>query len=264
MTLKAFQKCDNKYDWFAYIRIGLYYVMCTGQQTNFCDIHFGWLPGEAIDLGAYSGPKEAVNEITRYDRSRDAVARYRDNPWNVHSDLELSAGGRAKMVYSRKRKTPDVWLFGPLLSEGVPYGSLVAELDGFEFGKSGHKFTDIDKKTGKELAHSDPKSQRFIEVFPKNYGVHFHPCKLFGSSYAEGLRPTALFHDHFIRHFGATIRVTDYESNPAKAPELKEALTSARSQLWQAFLPKDVTRVVWKIEAFASDRTVCQLYAGNG
>ena len=38
MTLQAFEKCDNKYDWGAYLRIGLYYVMRTGKRTNFCDV----------------------------------------------------------------------------------------------------------------------------------------------------------------------------------------------------------------------------------
>jgi hypothetical protein len=264
MTLKAFQGCDNKYDWGAYLRIGLYYEMRTGGRTNFCDVHFGWTPTNGIHNGAYSGPNDSVNHITRYERSQDAVNRYQANR-DIHSDLALSAGGRAKLVYSHKRKAPDVWLFGPVLHEGVPYGSLVAELEGWQAPKEGHKFTnEIDPKTGKERELSDPKSQRFLVAFPKNYGKQFRPCKLWGSSYSEGYRPKALFHDRIIRHYGASIRVTEYEPKPAKLPELMEALTSAGPQLWRAFLPKDATRVMWKIEDFAGDQTQCQVYDRHG
>jgi hypothetical protein len=264
MTLKAFEKCDNDYDWGAYIRIGLYYVKRTGQRTNFCDIHFGWTPTNGIRNGAYSGPKDSVNDITRYERSQSAVARYQDKR-EVQSDLALTAGGRTTLVYSHRRKAPDVWLFGPLVHEGVPCGSLVAELEGWKAPKEGHKFTnEIDPKTGKEREHSDPKSQRFLVAFPKDYGKHFQPCKLWGSSYSEGVRPKALFHDRIFRHYGASIRVTEYEPTPAKALEFMEALASARAQLWRAFLPMDVTRVEWKIEDYAADQTACQTYARHG
>jgi hypothetical protein len=52
MTLAMFQKCDKVYDWYAYMRIGLYYGMRGGEQKNFCDIHFNWLPGDPLEIGA--------------------------------------------------------------------------------------------------------------------------------------------------------------------------------------------------------------------
>ena len=177
----------------------------------------------------------------------------------------MTAGGRTKLLYSHRRKAPDAWLFGPLLHEGVPYGSLVAELEGWKAPKEGHKFTnEIDPKTGKERENSDAKSQRYLVAFPKDYGKHFHPCKLWGSSYSEGFRPKALFHDHILRHYGASIRVTEYEPSPAKPLEFIEAISSARAQLYSAFLPKDAIRVEWKIEDYAADQTVCQTYARHG
>jgi hypothetical protein len=263
MTLNTFQRCDKDYDWGGYIRIGLYYVKRTGQRTNFCDVHFGWIPTNGIHNGAYTGPTASVNDMTRYERSQDAIARFQANR-EVRSDLGLTAGGRAKLVYSHRRKAPDVWLFGPLLHEGVTYGSLVAELEWWKPPKEGHQFTQrFDPKTGK-VEDKGPKGQRFLAAFPKDFGKHFRPCKLWGSSYSEGFRPKALFHDHILRHYGAAIRVTQYEPAPAQPLDLMETLTSARAQVYQAFLPNDVIRLEWKMEDFAADQTECQQYARHG
>src|SRR5262249_13243153 len=139
------------------------------------------------------------------------------------------------------------------------------ELEGWKAPKEGHKFTQaIDPKTGKERENWDPQSQRFLVAFPKDYGKRFHPCKLWGSSYSEGFRPRTLFNDRIIRHYGAPIRISEYEPKPAKQLDLMEALTSARAQLYPTFLLKDVTRVEWKIEDYAADQTVCQTYARHG
>src|SRR5262249_14410521 len=75
----------------------------------------GWLPGEPIDRGAYSGPKDSVNDITRYARSHEAIARYRDQG-EVRSDLALTAGGIATLMHSPKRKTFGECLAGQLLA----------------------------------------------------------------------------------------------------------------------------------------------------
>jgi hypothetical protein len=268
--LKIFRKCDSKYDWVAYIRFGLYYMFRNGERSNFCDIHLGWIPGDPIDEGVYSGPKDAVSQITRYDRSGEAVRRYKDDQ-RVRPDLALTAGGRAKFVRSNKRTTMDIWLFGPLLSEGVAYGSLVAELEGLELPKTGHQFTPIDEKTGKERNETDPKSQRYLVFYPKNYGLRYLPCTLWGSTYAEGPRPSAPGNDNVIYDGGSTIHYKDDHApgekdyvKPGPAPPLIDALRDARASLKLAFLPKNVTKVVWKIEDFSAGLTSCQVLDRGG
>jgi hypothetical protein len=270
MTLKIFQQCDKKYDWQAYMRIGLYYVMRDGSRTNFCDVHVGWLPGEGINRGVYSGPKDKANQITRYARSKEAIERFKDNG-EVRADLALQSGGIVRLLYSRTRKTMNIWMFGPLVSEGVAYGSLVAELSGFEFAKHGHKFTPINRKTGKERETSDPKYQRYIVQFPASYGKYFLPCKLWGSSYSEGLEPWAPGYQNVIYDGGSTVHYKDDHApgekdyvKPGPAPPLKDALREARQSLNSAFLPKGAVKVVWKVEDFAGDQTECQVYDRSG
>jgi hypothetical protein len=140
MTLGIFKGCDNKYGWDAYIRIGLSFVMGDGRRTNFCDTHLGWIPMEPIDKGIFSGPKDKANQITRYERSDEAINRY-ESTQTIQSDLDITAGGVAQIIRDKKRNTTDFWLFGPLLLNGVAYGSLVAELEGFVKPKGHHKFT---------------------------------------------------------------------------------------------------------------------------
>ena len=75
-----------------------------------------------------------------------------------------------------------------------------------------------------------------------------------------------MFHDHILRRYGASIRVTVHEPtfatnhdsagvyNGDMLSHFVEALTSARAQLYPASLPKDVLRVEWKIEDYAADQ----------
>lgn len=270
MTLKAFKKCDAKYDWYAYIRIGLYFVMRTGQRTNFCDVHLPFLPTEPLDLGYFSGPTDAMNDITRLARSQEASKRFRVEH-KVNSDLTLTNGGVAKLVHSKKRNSMDVWLFGPLLFSDLPYGALVAELKELTLGRSGHKFTPVDPATGQERDASDPKGQRYLINFPKNYGLHYHPCHLLGSKYADGLHPSAPGRDYIIQDGGSTVHWEDGHGPgekdyvpPGPAPDLIDALRTARQDLSAAVLPRDAVRVEWKIEDFAGDQTVCQIYQRSG
>ncbi len=270
MTFQIFRKCDPKYDWFGYVRFGFYYVSRSGERANFCDIHFALRPEESIDDGIYSGPKDAMKQIDRYDRSQDAVARYKRDQ-KVHSDLEVMRGGHAKLVHSNKRKTMDIWLLGPLLSEGVAYGSLVAELTGLELPKIATKRTPIDEKTGKERGVYDPKKVRFLVFYPKNYGLRYLPCTLWGSTYSDGPLPSAPGDDNIIHDGGSTVH---YEENrapgeknhvkPGPAPPLINALENARTLLKPVFLPKNAIKVEWKIEDFSSGLTACNLIERQG
>ena len=270
MTLEVFRKCDAKYDWFAYVRFGLYYVSRGGERTNFCDIHFGWLPTEPIDYGVFSGPKDSTKDITRYGRTQEAIRRY-DRDHKVHSDLVLSGGGRAKLVQNSKRKTIDVWLFGPVLFEGVGYGSLVAELAGLELPKTAIKRTPIDEKTGKERDIYDPKKVRYLVFYPKNYASRYHACTLWGSTYSDGTKPRAPGDDNIIHDGGSTVHYEDNRApgekdyvKPGPAPALTDALESARTSLKMAFLPKNAIRVEWKIEDYSANLTDCQVLERGG
>ena len=135
MTLKTFQQCNKTYDWMAYIRLGLYFVTKKGERQNFCDVHLGGLPSEATLKGVFSGPQDSTNDITRLARTQAAQKRYFQEG-KVNSDLELSNGGQAHTFWNKEFKSLDIWLFGPLLFEGVAYGSLVARLEGFQYPKS--------------------------------------------------------------------------------------------------------------------------------
>src|SRR5262249_40490371 len=149
----------------------------------------------------------------------------------VKADLALEQGGIAKLVYVDKKKVSDLWLFGPLVLDGTAYGSLMVELGGFEDPQGGDKFTKGgDKKTGKELPASDPKSQRFLVKFPRTYG-RFMPCKLWGSTYSDGLRPANHSADHIIHDGGSTVHWEDgygpgeeHWVEPGPAPKFEDAI----------------------------------------
>ncbi len=122
-----------------------------------------------------------------------------------------------------------------------------------------------------EPAAEAAKGQRFLVAFPKDFGLRYHPCKLWGSVYSEGTTPWAPGLDNIIRDGGSTIHYKDNRAPGEKdhvklgpPPSLKEAIRDARASLQPAFLPQNVTKVVWKIEDFAADQTVCQTYSRNG
>jgi hypothetical protein len=247
MTLKSFKQCDNKYDWMAYIRIGLYYVTKKGERQNFCDIHLGGIPSEITQRGIFSGPKDSANQITRMGRSKAAQERYFLDG-KVNSDLELSAGGVVRPLVNRDEKSLDVWLFGPLLFEGVAYGSLVARLVGFEFPKATYQnkidFTQPDDVVDKQ--RSDPEFQRFKLIPPKGWTLKFFPCVLLGGDYSEGTSPQPM------------------DRSVKSAPSLGKALGAARHRLQAAFLPQNVSKVVWKVEDVADELTECEMYERHG
>jgi len=245
-----FDKCDGKYDWMAYIRIGMYFVAKNGQRRNFCDIHLGGTPGggELLKSGVYSGPQDSANQITRHERSVAAKNRYFLEGW-VHESLDLSAGGVAKLLNNRDRKTFDAWLLGPLLFEGAAYGSVVAALTGFPDVIKHTYESKIDYSLSEKEVdeqRSDPKRHRFKLVVPRGFGTKYLPCTMWGSDYSEGTRPKSA--DRAV-------------STP---PPLNKALGDARHRLKAAILPKDVIKVVWKVEDFKDELTQCEVYSRGG
>lgn len=243
------RKCDDKYDWFSYFRIGLYYVTKRGERINFCDIHFGAISTEIMEQGHYSGPKDSAKENkTLKERSKEAKDRYFREGW-VHSSLDLSAGGFAKPLYNRELDVMDLWLLGPLLYEGAAYGSVVARLKGFVYPKAERKDLrdhSLPEKEFDKTERFDPKLQRFKLKVPEGWGFRFMPCTMWGGDYSEGTRP------------GPMDRA---EKIP---PTMNKALGEARHRLRPATLPKDVTKVVWKIEEHKEELTACTVYDGKG
>lgn len=241
--------CDDNYDWFSYFRIGLYYITRRGERKNFCDIHFGGIPNEIMEKGHYSGPKAAAyDNTTRKERSKEAKDRYFREGW-VHSSLDLSAGGLAKPLFNRDLNVMDLWLLGPLLYEGNAYGSVVARLKGFVYPKSDYKDLRNDKLPEKEYDATqrfDPKLQRFKLKVPQGWGSKFMPCTMWGGDYSEGTRP---------------LKLDGADQYP---PTMNKALDAARHRLKPAILPKDVMKVVWKIEESKNELTACSVYDGKG
>jgi hypothetical protein len=260
MTLKTFQKCENKYDWYAYVRIGLYLVNKRGERVNFCDVHLGGLPakdGDMLIQGVFSGPKDSVKQINRLERSKEAKQRYFLDG-KVHSDLDISAGGIARLIFGKvntNRRDLYIWLLGPLLFEGTAYGSLVCQLSGWVSPKATHQWTgkidyaepgDIEGMKREDEQRTDPKNQRYKLVIPKGFGGKYLPCKLWGSDYSEGTRP----------------RSPDRAEKTA--PSMESALTAAKKRMNAAVLPVNTIRALWKVVDYADELTVCETFARSG
>jgi hypothetical protein len=63
----------------------------------------------------------------KHRRSQAEVAAF-EKHHEVGLENDVAAGGSAAIMHSRKRKTYDVWLFGPLSFLDRAYGSLIIEL----------------------------------------------------------------------------------------------------------------------------------------
>src|SRR5262245_34922686 len=249
MTFKIFSKCDKTSDWFAYVRVGLYFVTKSGDRENFCDIHFYGLPEKVMNLkrGTFSGPTDSVKQVTHLNRSAAAQERYfRDGA--VNSDLDIQNGGWVEAMWDAKQKVQDVWLLGPLEFFGTAYGSLVARLEGWQDSKSTYQskidYSLPDKEVEKQ--HHNPKLQRFRLIPPKAWNHKFLRARLLGSSYSEGVTPLP----------------TD-KAEKTK-PSIAQALGSARHHLSLAILPKDIVKVAWKVEDFGDQLFECETYERRG
>ena len=249
-----FKQCDKRYDWYAYVRIGIYFVLKNSQRYNLCDVHIGEVPGELFTKGIYSGPKDSVRDIRRLGRTAQEIQKYDDDfihtppgqvGVGVSSFLDVREGGVAQPVFRRGTKKLDIWLFGPVQFSGQPYGSLVVELDGFEMPTHKTELHPIDKKTGKPREPGDPQRSRFKIKFPKSYGFKYFPAKIWGSSYSDGRNPRPM--------------------NMSITPlHLLDVLDGARPECWPAVLHPNVARVEWKVEEFAGELTECELYDRKG
>jgi hypothetical protein len=143
----------------------------------------------------------------------------------VGLENDIAAGGFAMFPHSRKRKSYDIWLLGPLSFLDRAYGSLIIELSGYESRKIFSRRDSWDKIT-------------YWTEFPKGAPGHFHHCKLLQS----GLHPQA----------GASDSSIDIQT-------LKEKREFARSVHISPFV-----RVDWTVVSQIASQTDCALYEQEG
>ncbi len=147
----------------SYFRIGLYKYSREYGHENFCDVHMTWptpsrrypnlesrdgkklttLPATTLPANHkawFSGPNDSILKINRLERTRREMEEY-DRHRDVVHDLDITEGGQAyvvpvgnwpqtKQAVIVDSKKVHVWLFGPLLLDNQPYGSLFFELSG--------------------------------------------------------------------------------------------------------------------------------------
>ncbi len=250
--MKLSDGVDNKYEWCAYVRIGLYYVTRKDRYINIGDVHLGGLGPESMQGGYYTGPTDTVDQIKTLKRTEDEVF------WGDHfstgeypDNLGFSGGGRVHTVRHKKHKTFHLWLYGPILFNKVPFGSLIAELHGLEMPKGApYKPIPLDE-TGEKIKtdfhEADSEYNPYRIIFPKGYrSPGYKKCTLWGADFSLG------------RH--AKI----FKSWSGPNDDLLKELGAGWKKKSFAPLPQQVTRMAWKIEDYASGVTLAQLYKRGG
>lgn len=142
----------------SYFRIGIYKKSRQFGHENICDVHFTWPApyrrNENLESRNgkklltipptwkvwYSGPNDTIRQIPRPERIRDEIWNY-DLNGVVPTNRDIGQGGQGMVIsvgnwpqtkphgWINTNKV-HVWLFGPLLVENRPYGSLLFELTG--------------------------------------------------------------------------------------------------------------------------------------
>jgi len=118
--------------------LGFYLVPAKGEPTAIFELHSfgGSLSGPWHNI-YYTGPGKNALSALEHKRTRDDDQRFDSAnivdaeipiPTTTYESNDTKRGGFAALFHSRKRRSFDVWLFGPLLFLGKPYGSLVIEL----------------------------------------------------------------------------------------------------------------------------------------
>jgi hypothetical protein len=205
-------------------RLGLYLVASNGERTPICDVHsYGAILDRDWHEVFYTGPGQKSGGIKQ--RTAGEVAAY-EHAHEVALENEISMGGYARFLHSRKRNSYDIWLFGPLRFLDHAYGSLIVELSGYESRKI---FTKVDKTTQKLTYWTE---------FPKAAAGHFHRCKL----------------------LQAGLHLPGGRNNNVDLDDLTRARITARP----AIVQKPFVRAEWKFEATVAAQTDCALYDQEG
>ena len=148
--------------------LGFYLVSKDGEHTPICDIRsFGASLGDWHNF-MYTGPGQKSLTAVKNKRTVKDGALFQFK--HVVADRnDIANGGLAKMIHSKKRKSYDIWLFGPLLFQGTPYGSIVFEIFGYS-----------DRTVySRRLKNGDMEwSAKFNDI-----PAGFHRCKVFQTDY---------------------------------------------------------------------------------
>lgn len=247
-TNPMFKNLDKKHEWYAYTRIGLYYVTRSGKHINFCDVHLGGLGPQSMSGGFYTGPKNSPDQIENFERTEEEVfwseASYRGT--NTEH-LGLAGGGRVHALSPKNSNKLHLWLHGPILFNTVPFFSLVVELNGIEFPKRKPFKAIADEAQRAKSDHYKAESEynSYQVIFPKSYRSRgYKKCSLWGSL------------------FCFTIHRHQLWAPPQR--DLNREFKEAWEQKCWAPLPKMAKKLAWKIEDSASGLTVSELSNRSG
>jgi hypothetical protein len=112
--------------------LGFYLVSKDGEHVPICDIHS--LGPSTINEPwrnvLYTGPGQKSVTATKHKRTAKDDALF-DFKHVVADRNDIANGGFATIFHSKRRKSYDIWLFGPLLFQGTSYGSIVFEIFGY-------------------------------------------------------------------------------------------------------------------------------------
>jgi hypothetical protein len=204
--------------------LGLYLVSAKGERTAICDVHSF---GAALDANWheywYTGPDKKSTTAARHHRSKGEIAAY-ENHHEVALENDIAVGGRAALLHSHKRKSSDIWLFGPLSLLERPYGSLIIELSNYA--------------PRKILGKTDKNSHiKWWAEFPKS-PAGFNPCKILQTGFHLPVGPTSV-------------------------PDI-DVLRDVRAGAHHQAILKPFVRAEWSVKSRIAAQTDCALYEQEG
>ena len=207
-------------------RLGFYLVSSKGERTPLCDVvSYGSYLDRVWHNILYTGPSQKSITAIRHRRTPGEVAAY-EKHHEVGLENDVAAGGFAMFLHSRKHKSYDIWLLGPLSFLDRAYGSLIIELSGYESRKIFSRRDSWDKMT-------------YWTEFPKGALGHFHHCKLLQTG--------------FHLQAGASDSSIDMET----IKEKREAAIPVH-------IASPFVRVDWTVVSQIASQTDCALYEQEG
>jgi hypothetical protein len=240
---------DKTNKMFAYMRIGLYWVMKGHEQSyNFCDVH-QLFPNEGVshiyhspfsNKLFYTDPRGSIDGIKTFDRSSLYNNIYVKNDGSPIRELDLENGGEASALWMKKARTYDLWLFGPLVFLGAPYGTLLVVLEGFQPPVILTKW------------RKPPLGPEYEVTWPTG-NSQFHPCTIYGNAFsdyplgAEHPNKTGwrfLTFNHHLQEIGDLTAVTK-DLHPVRLPDFAQS-------------------AAWKVEAYSGSATQYECYNQHG